>query len=182
MQGVDILIAVVLLLFGRRLFWLFVGGVGFIVGFNYASQAFQGQPGWVALVIAAAVGLVAAILSIFLQRLVVAIAGFFAGGYFLASVAAVAWPQNQPDVQWIVFVVGGIVGAILTAALLDPALILLSSLAGATALAQNAPFSPAGKGAVFLGLLIFGIVVQAAQYSRAKKTVPPASSPQTPPP
>src|SRR6516164_4337637 len=97
MQGVDIVIAVVLLLFGRRLFWLFVGCIGFIVGFNYATQIFQGhdQPGWVPLVVAVVIGLVAAILSIFLQRLVVAIAGFFAGGYFLSSVTTVAWPQNQ---------------------------------------------------------------------------------------
>src|ERR1700756_2718363 len=102
MQGVDILIAVVLLLFGRRLFWLFVGGIGFIVGFNFATQAFQGEPAWVALAVAAVVGLMAAVLSIFLQRLVVAIAGFFAGGYFLSAAAAVAWQQqNQPDVQWI---------------------------------------------------------------------------------
>jgi hypothetical protein len=113
---------------------------------------------------------------------VVAIAGFFAGGYFLSSVTAVAWPQNQQATAWIAFLVGGIIGAVLTAALLDPALILLSSLAGATALAQNAPLSPAGKGAVFVVLLIVGIVVQGAQYSRAKVQPPPPPAPQTPPP
>jgi hypothetical protein len=128
------------------------------------------------------IGLVAAILSIFLQRLVVAIAGFFAGGYFLSSVAVVAWPQNQQAIAWIAFLVGGIIGAVLTAALLDPALILLSSLAGATALAQNVPLSPPGKSAVFVVSLIVGIVVQGAQYSRAKVQPPPPPAPQTPPP
>jgi hypothetical protein len=171
---VDILIGAALLLFGRSLFRLFVGGVGFLVGFNFASQAFQGQSQWVLLLIALCVGLVAAILSIFLQRVVVAIAGFFAGGYFLSGLALAVLHNNQPAVAWIAFVVGGVVGTILTTALLDPALILLSSLAGATAIAQNVPLSPAGKGLLFILLLLFGIVIQALQYSRTRVPPPPA--------
>lgn len=171
MQGVNILIGAVLLFFGRRLFWLFVGGVGFIVGFDMASQTLVGRPEWMILLIAIGVGVLAAIASIFLQRLVVAIAGFLAGGYFLSAVALAALPNSQPAGFWIAFVIGGIVGAVLTAALLDPALILLSSLAGATAISQNVPLQPAGKGILFLVLLVLGIAVQAAQYSRAK--VPP---------
>ena len=73
MQWADILIGAVLLLVGRRLFWLFVGGVGFLVGFNFAGQALQEQPQWVIFSVAIGVGLVAAIFSIFLQRAVVAI-------------------------------------------------------------------------------------------------------------
>jgi len=174
MQWVDMLIGAVLLLVGRRLFWLFVGGVGFLVGFNYAGQALQEQPQWVILLVAIGVGLVAAILSIFLQRAVVAIAGFFAGGYFLSALAVAVLHNNQSAVPWIAFLVGGLVGAILTAALLDPALILLSSLAGATAIAQNVPLQPVGQGILFVVLLILGIAIQAAQYSRARVPTPPA--------
>ena len=65
MQWADILIGAVLLLVGRRLFWLFVGGVGFLVGFNFAGQALQEQPQWVIFSVAIGVGLVAAIFSIF---------------------------------------------------------------------------------------------------------------------
>ena len=173
MHWADILIGAALLLFGRRLFWLFVGGVGFLVGFNFASQVFQGQPDWLILLVAIGVGLLAAIASIFLQRLVVAIAGFFAGGYGLSAVAVVALNNNQPAVFWIAFILGGIIGAALTAALLDPALILLSSLAGATAVAQNVPVASANKGILFIVLLAAGIVVQAMQYSRAKVPPPP---------
>jgi hypothetical protein len=174
MQWLNILIGAALLLFGRRLFWLFVGGVGFLVGFNFASQVLQGQPQWVILLTALGVGLVAAIISIFLERVVVAIAGFFAGGYFLSTAAIAVLHNSQPVVWWTAFVVGGLVGAILTAALLDPALILLSSLAGATAIAQNVPLQPAGKGILFIVLLIFGIIIQAAQYSRTRVPPPPA--------
>ena len=173
MQWVNLLVGVALLLFGRRLFWIFVGGVGFLVGFNFASQAFQGQPQWMLLLIALAVGLVAAILSIFLQRIVVGIAGFFAGGYFLSGATLAVLHNGQPAVTWIAFVIGGLVGAILTMALLDPALILLSSLAGATAITQNVPLQPAAQGILFIVLLIVGIVIQAMQYSRSR-VVPPS--------
>jgi hypothetical protein len=73
-------------------------------------------------------------------------------------------------------VVGGLVGAILTAALLDPALILLSSLAGATAIAQNVPLQPAAQATLFIVLLIFGIIIQAVQYSRTRVPPPPAAA------
>lgn len=171
MQWTDILAGALLLLFGRRLFWLFVGCVGFIVGFDFASNLFQGQPQWLLLAIASGVGLLGAIASVFLQRLVVGIAGFFAGGYFLANLAptlltASAHPQA---VQWIAYVVGGILGAILTMALLEPALIALSSLAGATAISQSVSLNESNRGILFLALLIFGIIVQSIPHRSKKK-------------
>jgi len=177
MQGVNILIGAALLLFGRSLFWLFVGGVGFIVGFNFASQALGPQPQWLILLIAIGVGLLAAIASIFLQRVLVGIAGFFAGGYFASAMAVAVLSgnasANTSAISPIAFVIGGIMGAILTVALLDPALILLSALAGATAICQNVPMSSSGKGMLFIVLLVFGILVQASRYSRTRRTPPP---------
>jgi hypothetical protein len=173
MQWGDILIGAALLLFGRRLFWLFVGGVGFIVGFNFASQALQGRPDWVILLVAAGVGVLAAIASIFLERVVVAIAGFFAGAYCLSAAAAGYLHDSQPAVSWIAFAVGGIIGAVLTAMLLDPALIILSSLAGATAISQNVPLNSSGRGFLFIVLLVVGVIVHAAHYSRSRIKKPP---------
>jgi hypothetical protein len=106
----------------------------------------------------------------------VAIAGFFAGGYFLSSLAAAILHNNQPAVFWIAFAVGGVLGAILTTMLLDPALILLSSLAGATAIAQNVPLQPAQQGILFVVLLIIGIVVQGVHYSRTRVRPPAAAA------
>ena len=174
MQWAEILIGAALLVFGRQLFWLFVGGVGFLAGFHFASQALQGQPQWVILLIALGVGLAAAIISIFLQRAVVAIAGFFAGGSFLYDLAEAVQPDRQPTFGWVAFIVGGLVGAVLVTALLDPALILLSSLTGAAAIAQNVPLPTAGQGVLFVVLLIMGIVIQAVQYQRTRVPPPPA--------
>jgi hypothetical protein len=170
MQWVNILVGVALLLFGRRLFWLFVGGVGFIVGFEAATTWLQGQPEWMILLVAVGVGLIGIIASIFLQRIVVGIAGFFAGGYFLSTLAVTALHMNQQGIQWIAFIIGGILGAILTMMLLDPALIIMSSLAGATAVSQNVPLDPSNKNLLFIGLLVFGIIIQAAQYAGVKKS------------
>lgn len=169
MQWIDILVGAVLLLFGRRLFWLFVGCIGFIAGFDIASSVFQGQPQLLILLIAAGVGLLGAIASIFLERVVVGIAGFFAGGYFLSNLTMAAMHTHQHAVQWIAYVVGGILGAILTSVLLDPALIILSSLAGATAISQNVPLNESNKGILFIVLLVLGVIVQAMQYRPAKK-------------
>ena len=173
MEWVDILIGAALLLFGRKLFWLFVGGIGFVVGFDFASGMLPGQPQWMILAIAICVGLIGAVVSIFLQRIVVGIAGFFAGGYFLSAVAVATLHNNPQSVQWIAFVVGGIVGAILTMALLDPALILLSSLAGATAISQHVPLDQASKGILFIVLIVVGLIAQTTHYVYTRKPLPP---------
>jgi hypothetical protein len=173
MPWLHILVGAILLLFGRRLFWLFVGCIGFIVGFDFASHVLQGRVEWPILVIALGAGLVGVIASIFLQRLVVGIAGFLAGGYFLSNVGLMVLHAHQQAVQWIAYSFGGILGAMLTLVLLDPALIILSSAAGATAISENAPLTESNKGILFVALLILGIVVQTMQYHRRPAPRPP---------
>lgn len=169
MNWINIFVGLAVLFFGRRLFWLFVGGVGFIAAFDIASTALQGQSPWIILMIALAVGILGAIVSIFLQKIVVGIAGFFAGGYFLSALAATQFHQHSEPAHWLAFIVGGIIGAILTMLLLNPALIILSSLAGATAVAQNVPLNPSQQAILFIVLLILGIIVQTTQYARHSK-------------
>ena len=169
MEWLNILAGLAVLFFGRRLFWLFVGCVGFIVGFELANQMLLGQPAWVILVIALGVGVLGAIASIFLQRVFIVVAGFFAGGYCLFTFAPTVVHSNGQIVQWIAFAVGGLLGAILAAALLDPALIILSSLAGATAVSQNVPLEPQARTVLFIVLLVLGIAAQVGQYARETK-------------
>lgn len=172
MEWLNILAGVALLLFGRKLFWLFVGCVGFVVGAKFAGDALQGQPEWLILLIALGVGLFGAIVSIFLQRVVIGIAGFFAGGYCLSVLASAALHTKYVGIHWIAFGVGGLLGAFLTFALLEPALIVMSSLAGATTVAQNVPLSSSGRSLLFVVLLVWGILVQTGQYAREQKSQP----------
>jgi Domain of unknown function (DUF4203) len=175
MEWLNIIAGLAVLFFGRRLFWLFVGCVGFIVGFEIAGDMLQGQPAWVILVIALGVGVLGAIASIFLQRIFIVVAGFFAGGYCLSTLAPAALHMNGEAALWAAFAVGGLLGAILSMALLDPALIVLSSLAGATAVSQNVPLESSTRTLVFVVLLVLGIVVQTGQY--VGKTKPQRSQP-----
>jgi hypothetical protein len=65
-------------------------------------------------------------------------------------------------------VIGGIIGAILLLVLFDWALIVVSSLIGAH-LIQSAIVLPAsGSTIVFIGLVILGILVQAASLRRSQ--------------
>jgi len=173
MQWVNILVGLALIFFGRKLFWLFVGGVGFIVGFQIASNALLGQPVWIILLIAVGAGLLGIIAAIFLQRIVVGIAGFFAGGYFLSNLMVTMLHENHEAVRWLLFVAGGLFGAILTILLLNPALIILSSLAGATAVSEHVPLDPQARELLFIMLAVAGILVQSGQYVRDRKPRPP---------
>lgn len=169
MEWIHILAGLAVLFFGRRLFWLFVGCVGFIVGFDLAGRALAGQSEWLILFIAVGVGLISAIASVFLQRIFIVVAGFFAGAYCLSTFVPGALHLQDRATMWIAFVVGGLLGAMLTAVLLDPALIVMSSLAGATAISQNVPLDPSGRTLLFVVLLVLGIAVQTRQFVREPK-------------
>ncbi len=173
MGWLNILAGLAVLFFGRRLFWLFVGCVGFIAGFELAGDMLQGQQAWVILVIALGVGVLGAIASVFLQRIFVVIAGFFAGGYCLSTLAPLAFDAKGEIIPWIAFAVGAVVGAILTAALLEPALIIMSSLAGATAVSRHVPLDASARTVLFIVLLVLGIAVQAGQYTKETKSQRP---------
>jgi hypothetical protein len=172
---VRLLIGVVLLFFGRRLFWFFVGAVGFLAGLVYAPQLFQGQPGWVLLLIAILAGVVGALLAIALQRIAVALAGFVIGGYLLNAFLT-ATGIDPGGLAWLTFVVGGVAVALLVTGLFDWALIILSALMGATLVSQALPFNPTMAAVVFVLLLIAGIIVQAGLLYRERSVVVPANN------
>ena len=69
-----------LLVAGRKLFWLFVGAAGFLTGIQLADRFWQG-PELLAIIIGLVIGIIFALLAIFLQGLVIGAAGFLIGGY-----------------------------------------------------------------------------------------------------
>ena len=105
----QILAGLALLFLGRKLFWLFVGIVGFLAGMELGAEFVKGQPQGIIVLIAIGAGLLAAILAIFLQRLVVAIAGGLAGGLIAMRLAVMlgAFPNLF---QWIAFAARRVAG------------------------------------------------------------------------
>lgn len=130
----DFILALVLssivLLFGLRLFWLYVGITGFALGFVLGAVVAGSAATWILLVIALGLGVVFAFLAILLQKPAAAIAGFVALGG--AAVALLDVWISLPDwASWLIFVGVGILGAVVAWKLFVPAVIVITSLSGA---------------------------------------------------
>ncbi len=168
---VGALIGAVILFFGRKLFWLCVAAVGFAAGVEIAPHLVHEPSPLLALAVALVLGLIGALLALFLQKVAVAVLGFLAGGKLAGAIAA-AFFVHYAQYSTIIFLVGGVVGAILLLAVFDWALIVVSSFIGAH-LIQSAIVLPAsGSTIVFIGLAVLGILVQAASLRGSRGTIP----------
>jgi hypothetical protein len=163
-----LLVGIALSTLGRKLFWLFVAGVGFLSAMSLASRWLEGSPDWLVIGLGIVAGVIGALLAIFVQKFAVVLAGFLAGGFLsLGLVNLIGF--EMAAASWIAFFVGGILGAILMTAAFDWALIVLSSLAGASlisdALVGGRPIYPI----VYIGVLILGIIIQAMLMRQEKR-------------
>lgn len=164
---VGALIGIVILFFGRKLFWLCVAAVGFAAGVEIAPHLVHEPSPLLALTVALVLGLIGALLALFLQKIAVAVLGFLAGGKLAGALAAAFFVQYA-QYSTFIFLFGGLAGAILLLVLFDWALIVVSSLIGAH-LIQSAIVLPAsGSTIVFIALTIIGIVIQAASLRRSE--------------
>jgi hypothetical protein len=161
MAILNALVGAALLFFGRKVFWLFVAGAGFVAGMSLTANTFKGSE-LASIAVGLIVGLIAALLAVFMQRFAIGLAGFLVGGY----IALQLLPLTSLDggwAPWLVFLLGGIIGVILVNAVLDWALIILSSLAGASLLI-GALNPPQALGVVaFIILVVIGVSVQARE-------------------
>src|SRR5256884_4627890 len=85
---VGILIGVVVLIFGRKLFWLCVAAVGFAAGFEVAPHFVHEPTPLLMLTLGLVFGFIGALLALFLQKVAIAVAGFLAGGKLATAIAA----------------------------------------------------------------------------------------------
>ena len=162
---VGVIIGVVILFFGRKLFWLCVAAAGFAVGVEIAPLLVNEPSSLLALVVAIVFGVLGALLALFLQKVAVTILGFVAGGKLATAIAAAFFVQYV-QYSTIVFVAGGIIGAILLMALFNWALIVVSSFIGAYLIQSAIVLPPTGSTLVFIGLAIVGMFVQATSFRR----------------
>jgi hypothetical protein len=163
---IGVLIGIAILFFGRKLFWLTVAAVGFAVGVEIAPLLVNEPSSLLALLIALVLGVLGALLALFLQKIAIAVLGFFAGGKLATAIAA-AFFVHYAQYSTIIFVIGGIIGAILLLAVFGWALIVVSSFIGAYLIQSAIVLPPTGSTLVFIGLAIVGIFVQAASFRRS---------------
>jgi len=164
------IIGVIILFFGRRIFWLCVAAVGFAAGVELAPHLVHEPTPLLALSIAVVLGFVGALLAIFLQKIAIAIVGFLAGGKLAVAVAAALFAQSA-QYYGLTFIIGGIIGALLLLMLFDWALIFFSAAVGAH-LIQSAVVLPAtGNAILFVVLVLIGVLVQAGALRRSRGVV-----------
>jgi hypothetical protein len=157
-------VGVALILAGRRLFWLFVGGTGFVAALTLAAETLRNLPPLEAVLIALGAGLVGVLLALLIQRVALALAGFLAGGYVLSSLVGIAG-ISLAQYGWLVLLIGGILGTLLVLSLFDWALIVLSSLTGAVLVTQTIGVNSLLAYLLVLAATLLGIFVQAGSLT-----------------
>jgi hypothetical protein len=165
----NFFVGLVVLLWGRRLFWLLVGGVGFLLGAQLAGSLLGDQEQWVILLAALAAGVLGAVIAVFLERIAFALVGLLAGaGIALEIVQQAGWQESA----LIAAVVGGAVGLVAALLLTDWAIVVLSALVGAAALVSvfaEVGLDEALRPLVFIALAVVGVWFQGRQL---RKTAP----------
>ena len=146
-----------LLAFGRKLYWAFVGLVGFALGLHFATQAL-GSPtaptGWLlALVVAS----MAALAAVFFQKIAIGVVGFLAGALLVLVLA-----EPYLTGLWLALaaVVGGLLASALTKALFKISLVVLSAALGAALVAQAQGWTGPRGQLLWLGLALAGTLFQ----------------------
>lgn len=161
MPVLNIIIGLILLMFGRKLFWLLVAVSGFMVGVQFAEMMFPYYQQWVQLVIAIVIGMVSALMAMMIQRIAFVLAGFLAGLY-MALMATQSFGFN--DISTILIVLGGVFGAVAGYIFVDWAIIVLSAMIGAGVIVNTLivvmQLSSAVSMISFMVLSVIGAVVQ----------------------
>ena len=168
-----ILVGLLPLFFGRRLFWLFVGVAGFLFGLTLAQSALADQPLLVQLLLGLLVGVVCAVLARFFVKPMAAVGAFLAlaavGVGIGAMLAAPIW------LSWLLWLIFGLIGALLVGLYYEWALILASAGNGAAAIVAGLGGLLETTGWMRLALLVViflvGFLYQARDL-RASEGVP----------
>lgn len=166
--AISVVIGVAILLFGRKLFWLFVAAVGFALGIEIAPHLVHQPSPALALTFALVLGFAGALIAFLLQKLAIGVVGFLAGAR-LAIALASAFLVNHERYDIVTFIIGGILGAILLLALFDWALILFSSIEGAHLIQSAIPLPSTGTTILLVALVIVGIAVQASMLRGSRR-------------
>lgn len=132
----QVILALAMLFLGRKLFWVFVGSIGFITATEIASANLTAQPEWMIVLIGLAAGIFGALLAVFFQAGAIGFGGLLGGGYLGLLLMRYLDILNQ-TAQTIAYIVGAVIGLILMILLFDYALIAISSLSGSLILFET---------------------------------------------
>ena len=165
----NILVGLALLILGKKLFWLFVGAIGFIGASHMAARYFSGLPDWQILIITIAAGLIGILLAVFFQKVAIILVGFYTGGYLVVSLFNTLNLAPPPALPWAPFIIGGILGAVLLYILFDWTLIVLSSLAGAAFITETIQINPVPSAILLAAMFLAGVIIQGSMLKKGRR-------------
>ncbi len=167
--NILVIVGAVLLILGRKLYWLLIGAMGFMIGFSIANQFIRDETSLISIGIAIVVGVIFAILVYYLQRFAIILVGLVGGGY-LVSISINSLSLNTGQYYWLFVLGGAIIGAVLFSYIFDWMLIILSSIMGAVLIVKYLPipFEPQWMVLVFIILLFLGVWIQSSMMPRKK--------------
>ncbi len=163
----EIAIGSILLLAGRRLFWLLAAAAGFMLGLFVTQSLLPDSSDTVRLIIPLATGALFAVLALVGLRFVINFVGFVAGGIGLSWLfTAFSFTPAEPStlLAAAIFIAGGFAGAFLLSRLFDLGLVALSALIGAGLALRGLGelvALPDALGAIpLIVLMVIGVAVQ----------------------
>jgi hypothetical protein len=173
-QILMILLGIVILVAGRKLFWVTLGVAGFIFGLLLTFNVLQDQPAWLILILALVIGFIGAFVAVIMQKAVVALAGLLIGGY-LFSALLLALNPDLAQWQWLAYIIGAVIGFVVLIAIFEVGLVILSAMLGAMLILQVINLESWLEGLLLIILTIVGVIIQLRVTSPAPP--PPPSSP-----
>lgn len=164
-----IITGLISLLFGRKLFWLYVGLAGFLLGLLIGPEFLGDLEPTLQPFIILLIGIVFAFLSIITSKIMIAISGAI-------WIGALAYGLIQPITPgWLTLLLtffGAMIGLLVAWFIFDWGLMIFSSIAGASLISSGLivlipEASPAGF-LTFLPLFALGLIFQITQWSRSR--------------
>jgi len=149
-----------MLIAGRPFYSIFVGGVGFLIGgFLVEQYPFISPMNWNPVFMPLIISLIFAASTFLFKRWIARAAGFVAGGYLLYHLPGALGSSASLGTP-VLFVITGAVCFALMIVWFDFALIGLSTLLGTILVVQVLHTGSLDTMALFLILLVFGIITQ----------------------
>ena len=171
----NVMLGTGLLVGGRKLFWLLVGALGFLVGLEVAAR-FTMRSELLFIITSLALGLVFALMAVFLESVAIGVAGFVGGGLALMRLVALLSGTGSVP-RLFTFILGGVIGVILVVWLFNWGLIVISAVAGASMIVAGIPMRTADRPFVSIALVLIGLAIQGVALQREGRTPRPGAAP-----
>jgi hypothetical protein len=156
---VSLIAGLILLVAGRKAFWIFLGLAAFAVTVAFIQRYLPNLDERTLLVVSLVVGAIAAAAAVALAKAIVWVGGFVGGGY----IGVIVWEMLVPAAAgfpWVAFVIGGVIGMVLMKLLFESLLVLGSSAVGAALFVHIFRVEGTLGLLLLIGLTVIGVIIQ----------------------